>query len=281
MVVMLDTIAHRWLRIPYSLNVHFADRPKNPRATILFIHGIGNTGGAWDEVVAKLPKDVYVVSIDLLGFGSSPSPSWALYDAKTQARSVLATIFKLRVTGPIIIVGHSLGSLVAIEIAKRYPLLVKSLILCSPPLYSSVKKTSLLPSSDALLRKLYASAAKRPDDFLKLAAIAMKYDLINKSFNVTPENVDSYMSALQSMIINQTSLEDAAKLKVPTVVLKGTLDPFVVSKNLKELSKRNRNITLKTVIAGHEVNGLFVGAVVNTVMKSLPEKRKRAIKGIV
>ena len=281
MVVMLDTIAHRWLRIPYSLNVHFADRPKNPRATILFIHGIGNTGGAWDEVVAKLPKDVYVVSIDLLGFGSSPSPSWALYDAKTQARSVLATIFKLRVTGPIIIVGHSLGSLVAIEIAKRYPLLVKSLILCSPPLYSSVKKTSLLPSSDALLRKLYASAAKRPDDFLKLAAIAMKYDLINKSFNVTPENVDSYMSALQSMIINQTSLEDAAKLKVPTVVLKGTLDPFVVSKNLKELSKRNRNITLKTVIAGHEVKGLFVGAVVNTVMKSLPEKRKRAIKGIV
>lgn len=281
MVVMLDTLTHRWLRIPYALNVHFAERPKNPRATVLFIHGIGNSGGAWDEVVTKLPKDVYVISIDLLGFGESPSPSWALYDAKTQARSVLATFLKLRVTGQVIIVGHSLGSLVAIEIAKRYPLLVKSLILCSPPLYNSVQKTTLLPSSESLLRQLYTSASKRPDDFLKLAAIATKYDLINKSFNVTADNVTSYMAALQAMIINQTSLDDAVNLKVPTTIIKATLDPFVVSKNLKTLAKRNPAITLKTVIAGHEVRGLYVPVVVKTIINGLPEKKKRAIKGKV
>lgn len=275
---MFDTITHRWLRVPYTLNVHYAQTPKKPRATVLFIHGIGNTGEAWDDVVSKLPKDIRVIVIDLLGFGTSPSPSWAQYSAKTQARSVLATYFKLRITGQVIIVGHSLGSLVAIEMAKRYPLLVKSLILCSPPLYTSVQKSSLLPSSESLLKQLYKTAYDRPDDFLKLAAVAMKYELINKSFNVTSDNVESYMAALQAMILNQTSLKDATRVTVPTTIIKGSLDPFVVAKNLKQVAKSNNNIKLKTVIAGHEVKGLFVSAVVKTITESLPPNSKHAIK---
>lgn len=271
---MLDIIAHRWLRIPYTLNVRYADKPKKPRGTVLFIHGIGNTGSAWEEVIERLPRDVAVVSIDLLGFGDSPSPSWALYNAKTQARSVLATLFKLRLTGQVILVGHSLGSLVSIEVAKRYPLLVRSLILCSPPLYTTVQKSSLLPSSESLLRQLYTSAAERPDNFVKLAAIAMKYDLINKSFNVTPDNVDSYMATLRSMIINQTSLQDAQKLSIPTTIIRGTLDPFVVTKNLKNLAKTNKNVRLKSTIAGHEVRGLFVPAIVKAIDQALPPKHK-------
>ena len=271
---MLDTIAHRWLRIPYTLNVRYADKPKKPRGTVLFIHGIGNTGSAWEEVIERLPRDVAVVSIDLLGFGDSPSPSWALYNAKTQARSVLATLLKLRLAGQVILVGHSLGSLVSIEVAKRYPLLVKSLILCSPPLYTTVQKSSLLPSSESLLRQLYTSAAERPDNFVKLAAIAMKYDLINKSFNVTPDNVDSYMATLRSIIINQTSLQDAQKLSIPTTIIRGTLDPFVVTKNLKNLAKANKNVRLKSTIAGHEVRGLFVPAIVKAIDQALPPKHK-------
>ena len=65
----------------------------------------------------------------MLGFGQSPRPQWAVYDAKTQARSVIATLLKLRFSTPLTIVGHSLGALVAIEMALRYPLLVKKLFL--------------------------------------------------------------------------------------------------------------------------------------------------------
>lgn len=276
----MDTLTHRWLKIPYALNVHFKQTPKKPRATVLFIHGIGNTGAAWDEVTAKLPNDVRVVSIDLLGFGGSPAPKWAQYSAKTQAASVLATYLKLRILTPTIIVGHSLGSLVAIEMAKRYPLLVKSLILCSPPLYTTTQKTALLPSSDVVLKQLYKSVYSRPDDFVKLSAIAMKYDLINKSFNVTNDNVDSYMAALEAMILNQTSLRDAEKLKVPTTIIRGTLDPFVVAKNLKGLTKTNANIKMRSIIAGHEVRGRYVKFVVEEILKSLPESEERVIKKI-
>src|SRR5438094_99045 len=129
---MMSAIIHRWLRLPYTLHVRYNKKPKKPHATVLFIHGLGNTGDAWKEVIDKLPDDIRVISIDLLGFGQSPRPNWAVYNAKTQARSVLATFLKLRLRTPVYVVGHSLGALVGIEVAKRYPLLVKGLVLCSP-----------------------------------------------------------------------------------------------------------------------------------------------------
>lgn len=271
---MFDSVIHRWLRVPYALHVRHYHKPKKPRATILFIHGIGNSGDAWREVIERLPRDVRVITIDLLGFGKSPHPKWAVYDAKTQANAVLATYLKLRITSQVIIVGHSLGALVAIEMAKRYPLLVDSLILCSPPLYDvSDTKSSILPKSDRLLQRIYKSAQKRPEEFVRLSAFAMKYKLINKSFNVTADNIEYYMSALESTIVNQTSYQDAYKLKTPTLILKGTLDPFVVNRNLRKLIKSNENIKMASVIAGHEVRGLFVLAVVKAIKERLPNKK--------
>ncbi|MDB5177841.1 MAG: hypothetical protein JWO61_224 [Candidatus Saccharibacteria bacterium] len=268
---MFDTFVHRWLRVPYTLNVRHNQRPKKPRATVLFIHGIGNSGDAWGDVISKLPDDIRIITIDLLGFGESPHPKWALYNAKTQATSVLATLLKLR-TGQVIIIGHSLGALVAVEMAKRYPLLVKSLILCSPPFYQIDGVKTLLPRSDRVLRRLYASVREYPEQFIKLSAFAMKYNLINESFNVTKDNVDSYIAALEAMIINQTSLDDAQKLRMPIKIIKGTLDPFVVSKNLRRLAKDKPNIVLKTVVAGHEVKGLFIPAVVRSIEETIDDK---------
>lgn len=272
---MLDNLTHRWLKIPYTLHTHTAHATKKPVATVLFIHGIGSTGSAWDEVIHRLPNNVRVVSIDLLGFGKSPNPKWARYNAKTQARSVLATYFKLRLMTPVIVVGHSLGSLVAIEMAKRYPLLIKSMILCSPPLYEvSATGKAINLKTDVLLRQLYKTAQNRPEEFLKLSAVAMKFELVNKSFNVTADNVDSYMAALESMIINQTSLDDARNIKVPTTIIRGTLDPFVVASNLKKLAKNNNKIQLKTIIAGHEVKGRYIRPVVAVINDHIRQASK-------
>lgn len=267
---MIETIFHRWLRVPYPLHTRHVRKPRKARATILFIHGIGNTGDAWEDVIQKLPKDIRVISIDLLGFGDSPAPSWALYNAKTQAKSVLATYLKLRITTPVIIVGHSMGALVAIEVAKRYPLLVRSMILCSPPLYNAATvKDSKRIKSDRMLKRLFKSVHRHPEEFMKISAIAMKYNLVNKSFNINQNNISSYMAALESMIINQTSLDDAKKISVPTTIIKGSLDPFVVGSNIKRLVKANKNIRLKTIVAGHEIKGRYVKPVVAVINEHL------------
>jgi pimeloyl-ACP methyl ester carboxylesterase len=267
---MLDRILHKWLKLPYTLHVRHIRRPKRPVATYVFIHGIGNSGDAWSEVIAGLPDNIRIITVDLLGFGSSPHPTWATYSAATQARSVIATVLKLGIIGKVVLVGHSLGSLVAIEVAKKYPLSVDSLLLCSPPLYTSNDMYSKLPNhSDKMLRALYLTAVKRPDQFVAIAGFAARYNLVNKSFNVTNENVSTYMAVLEAMIINQTSYDDACQLTVPVHIIEGTLDPFVLHARLKRLTKQNPHITLQTILAGHEVRGFFVKALIKRIKLNL------------
>lgn len=256
---MWDRLIHKWLRVPYILNVHIDHKVKKPQATVVFLHGIGNSGAAWEPVIKKLPQGFRVITIDLLGFGQSPKPHWPIYSARLQATAVIATFLRLRIAGPVILVGHSLGALVAVETAKRYPILVKALVLCSPPFYRPDPVTKkLLPHTDKILKDIYKLIQKRPEQFLKISALAVKYGIVSKTFSVTKDDIHTYMSALEASIVNQTSLQDAMKLKVPIQILHGTLDAVVVGKNLKYLAKNRPNITLTTVVAGHEVRGLYV-----------------------
>lgn len=264
---MFDAFIHKWLHVPYALHVRTHHYATKPRATLVFIHGLGTTGAAWNSVIKELPKDVTVISIDLLGFGESPHPAWATYSAKTQARSVIATLLTLRLTSSVILVGHSMGSLVAVEIAKRYPLLVRSLILCSPPFYKmETEAKSLFPNGDKILLDLFKYSKDHPESFVKIAELALRYGLVNTEFAVTSETVGTYMAALEASIINQTSLNDAKRLTVPMKLIMGQLDPVVIKRNLKELVQGNKNRELTTVIAaGHEVRGRLVPAVVHAI----------------
>lgn len=256
---MLDKLIHRWLRVPYTLHVHTHRKPKQSRAIVVFLHGIGNSGAVWENITTKLPDDVTVITIDLLGFGQSPRPEWAVYSVVTQARSVVATLIRLRLTGRIILVGHSLGSLVSVEVARSYPVIVRSLVLCSPPFYN--------PATDKnrLLQAVFRGIQRRPEQFIRLAGIASKYNLINKSFAVTPETIQPYIRTLRASILTQTSLHDAITLKKPLTLLFGTLDPWVKRKNLVLITRQNEFATLRTVVAGHEIKGSFVPAVVSAV----------------
>ncbi len=265
---MFDKLIHRWLRVPYALAVRYNQRPKHSRATILFIHGIGNTGDAWREVISKLPDDVAIYSIDLLGFGDSPKPDWAKYDTTTQAKAIIATLLRLQINRRLIIVGHSLGALVAVEVARRYPILVKELVLCSPPFYrpeASEKYRGAI--KDSTLRQLYQEVRKRPKQFIAISQLASRAGILNKSFNLDDANVSTYMASLEASIINQDSLDHALILKKPMTIFLGLLDPVVTGANLRYLVNNNQWAKLKTVPAGHEVRGISVARVIREIKR--------------
>ena len=262
-------VMHRYLRVPYTLSVHEFQKPKRPKATYVFIHGIGNNAHAWDEVVAKLPKDVRIIGVDLLGFGKSAKPEWAVYDAKTQAKSLGITLLGLRLAHQPILVGHSLGALVAIEMAKRYGLVVRKLVLCSPPFYKPEIKKSGLVSADDVLRQLYRTAKKYPERFEKMSPLAVKLGLANKSFSVTTDNRHSYFAALEASVINQTALVDVAELKIPVHILYGAFDPVVIKKHISRLAKKNDHITAQLLPVGHEVVGSYAKALAARLKQDL------------
>lgn len=251
-----DTVIHRYLKVPYTLAVTEFRSPKRPTATIVLLHGIGNSAHAWDQLIPLLPKSVRIIGVDLLGFGKSPKPLWGKYDATQQARSLGATLLKIGLTQQVILVGHSLGALVAIATAKRYPLLVKQLVLCSPPFYQ-LSRQGAIPSRDDILKQLYTIARRRPDQLINLSPLVVKFGIMNRSLHIDEENVGAYIQALSASIINQTSLEDVRRLRMPIRILYGSLDPVVIAKHIVTLAHDRPNVSAKRLIVGHEVVGKY------------------------
>ena len=88
---------------------------------------------------------------------------------------------------------------------------------------------------------------------MKISQLAKKYKLTSEAFTLNESTVASYMDALESSIINQTSFTDALNLKQPTVIIHGRLDPVVLKKNLVYIRDHNANIFLRVIQAAHEI----------------------------
>lgn len=262
---MFEAIVHKLLRIPYSLHVHVDQKPKRSRQTIVLLHGIGDSAATWDKLVTELPNNARVISVDLLGFGRSPAPEWLRYDMRVQARSVVATLTRLGVRRRVTVIGHSMGSLVAIEITKRYPLFVRSLVLCSPPLYSDDERRRLLPNPNKILTKIYRLLIDNPKTVVDISTLVAKLKIAGSAFHITRENVTVFMSALEAGIIDQTALADAQRIRKPIAIVHGRLDPLVIKANLKALVAANPYAQLSIVRGGHEMNSAYVRRIVEVV----------------
>lgn len=234
----------------------------------MFLHGIGSSADEWKEVIKILPGSVHIIAIDLLGFGNSPRPEWARYNAKEQARAVITTLFRAGIRRRLIVVGHSMGALVAVEVAKRYPLLVRSLILCSPPFYNS-SGPRRLPNADKILQQIYSQVERRQTSFLKISEFALKHKLVNPAFSLTEETLPAYIQTLKGTIISQSAYQDVKTVKRPITIIYGTLDPFVVDRRLKSVARSNPHITLVRILAGHEIMGRFARTIAKIVKQHI------------
>lgn len=262
---MWQTIIHKYLHIPYRLHIYSEKRVKRPRLTVVLLHGMGYSGVAWDELVERLPDDVRAISVDLLGFGASPNPRWLKYDIRVQARAVARTLLHAGVRSRIVVIGHSMGSLTAIELAKRYPVVIDSLILCAPPLYTQTQQKTFWPSQEKLLKDFYKLAIKNPARLAAATPLAVRLKIVGAAFNVTKDNVAIYLSALQASILQQTSMTDLAKLRKRVHMITGSLDPLVVKKNVKTVAQAREEFTHASVLAGHELTTPYV----NEILKRL------------
>lgn len=255
----------------YLLNLHHYRSPKHPRATIILLHGLGGSTATWKQIARKLPPSARVVAIDLLGFGQSPRPHNATYDARTQAMSVLRTMRRAGLGHNTILVGHSLGALVAVECARRSRF--RQLILCSPPFYQPNKRSSVAVSTpDAALMRLYAEMNRNPHRALKLLQFVSRLRIINPGFRVDADNIDAYLSTLTAAIMNQTTYHDARKLRTPTLILAGRFDLLVITANLREIARHNPHVTLRRINAGHEIHGLYTRELIRSINHFLEEK---------
>jgi pimeloyl-ACP methyl ester carboxylesterase len=96
---------------------------------IVLVHGLGGAASNWVELAPKLVRDHRILVPDLPGHGGS-SPLAAVPNLEPFADR-LGLLIEREGLAPAVLVGHSLGCLVALRLAMRSPELVAGLVLVS------------------------------------------------------------------------------------------------------------------------------------------------------
>jgi pimeloyl-ACP methyl ester carboxylesterase len=95
---------------------------------LLLLHGLASSSHIWDLFAPLLAERGYAVTaLDQRGHGESEKPQMG-YDFATILADDMAAVEALDIERPIV-VGHSWGAMVALQIAATYPSLVTALVL--------------------------------------------------------------------------------------------------------------------------------------------------------
>lgn len=207
--------------------------PANGR-TVALLHGKNFCGATFESAIGALTKAGYrVIAPDQIGFCKSSKPDGYQYSFSQLAANTRALLASLGIERSVVL-GHSMGGMVATRYALSYPDAVERLMLVNPigledwkakgvpyatvdALYAGELKTSV-DSIKAYQTKFYYSGEWKPD-----------YDRwVDMSFGMyagpAKEKV-AYASALTSdMIYTQPVVYEFPELKVPTTLMVGQTD---------------------------------------------------------
>ena len=103
-----------------------------PRPIVL-VHGIGMGRSVYLDLTTRL--DGRIIGLDLPGFGEAPEPPKTL--TMERHADLVAAFLRSRRIDDAVILGHSMGSQIAAELAVRHPDVVSALVLAGPTVNSA------------------------------------------------------------------------------------------------------------------------------------------------
>ena len=215
---------------------------------VVLLHGIASSGATFGRLLPLIDERHRCISIDLLGFGESPVPEGATYTIEEHVAALDRTIDSLGLREPFILVGHSLGALLAARYATQHRREVRHLVLVSPPVYLSPNDFGdprLRAQMGAYLR-VYEFMRNNKDFTIGASAQLVKLFALGKTLDISERNWTPFVLSLQHCIESQTSVSDIASVEAPVDVVYGTLDQFLAPGPLK-IVEQMRNVTMHRV----------------------------------
>ncbi|MDJ1131528.1 alpha/beta fold hydrolase [Streptomyces iconiensis] len=131
---MTDDLTHGMAPIEPGLRLHYVTAGEGPR-TALLLHGFPQTWREWRHVIPPLVAAGFrVIAPDYRGAGNSWRPADG-YDKRTMARDLHVLLrTHLNVEGPVVLMGHDIGLMVAYAYAQAYRDEVSHLVTVDAPL---------------------------------------------------------------------------------------------------------------------------------------------------
>jgi pimeloyl-ACP methyl ester carboxylesterase len=111
-----------------------AERRGTGTPVYVLVHGIGMGRTVFADLTEHLTEHVddgEVIGIDLPGYGEAPEPPRTLTIERNA--DLVAAYLRTQVAGsPVVVIGHSMGAQVALEVAARHPGVADRIVLVGP-----------------------------------------------------------------------------------------------------------------------------------------------------
>ena len=207
---------------------------------VVLIHGHATSHFTWRHQVAALQKDFQVFAPDLLGFGRSAKPRDVAYNVEVWTAQITDFIRSV-IQRPVLLVGNSLGGLIAAHIADRHPALVSKLVLIASAGASSYWQSSLV-NFPFLLMRTPVIGRTLIDTMVQQRFVEwnIRHRLYANPAAVTPEVIAHYRECFfapdnREIVFEVTKqfydfvMDDAMARRIahPTLLLWGERDTFV------------------------------------------------------
>lgn len=262
-----------------GVRLHYSDRGEG--SPVVLIHGNAVAGDDWDTsgVAGLLLHEHRVVIFDRPGFGYSERPHGRVWTATQQAELLHKALRQMGIDRPVV-VGHSWGTMVALELAAHHQADTAGLVLVSGYYFWTLRPDVLLVAAGAvpvlgdilrytvspllgwlqmpLLQWAMFSPARVPDRFRAKYSPAMAL----RPSQIRATSVDGVL-----MIPGAIALRGNYKnLTLPVVIIAGEGDKVVYKRRSERLATSIRGSMLRIIKgAGHMVHYLVPRQVADAV----------------
>jgi 3-oxoadipate enol-lactonase len=192
---------------------------------VVFIHGLGATSDVWHAQRAVLSKYFRVIVYDRSGCGRSPGTTEG-YSIDGWADELAGLLDHLDVATTVV-VGHSLGSMIAQRFAAKYPTRTRALVLAGGEAALTPEGKDILTERSQMIRSQGLTAAVDPWLAGVLSAATRAANpalagLLRAMFLA----YDDATYAQQCLALRDGDVRgDHARISCPTMLLVGDQDP--------------------------------------------------------
>lgn len=216
---------------------------------ILFVHGAGSNGHTFHRPLVALGKDHSPIALDLPGHGRSAGVE-GLSTVHDYADFVVAFLDALKIKSAVIL-GHSMGGAIAMDLALRHSRRVDALILsCTAP------KFNLTPDRIEGLRAITMGRAPQAfnTDGYSPKTVQGNFDIVREGW-MEQIKTDPRVRYTDILACSKVDLRDSiAKIDKPTLVLAGADDKGTTPADAELIAGKIRGAKCKIVAdAGHYI----------------------------
>lgn len=261
-----------------GVKIHYSTWGNKENPPLLYLHGLGSPfllkKHRMDKILRKLSTKFYVMVPEHPGLMRSGQPKnpWTINDYMDYINIFIKA---MKVENPIIM-GHSFGGMLASVYAAINPNNVRLLVLIAPAVsYRDV----------SIYEKIIGYSSKAIGLLLKLTLIPQIVKLLAFLLLSKPrKNIykkDFYKYEVLRETLTELIISDfyplMKKIKTPTIIIWGTLDPFVPYKVGRTLHKLIKNSELHTYLtSGHLVIVDKIEDIIYLMDRKLTEFNKKS-----